>query len=355
MKIVRMISTLKAIVKGHLITNLKPSAKKGRRREINRFLEHLGVHEYQFISKIHPRPPQVQSKLQTEKKFLRILFEILASKDANGLIDYYNMIKIIGDYGIKFNNLKKVKNEGEKLPLSSQMFTNIVNEHTKRKERIGNGRGISDDTKDLIKKFYLSSDVSRVSPNKTRVVKRKSKNNNQAIVESIYYRQFPITEIYQKFLEKYPQIKISRSAFFDLKPKCCKKPKSKQDVCPTCKESKKNKKRLEEIHSANLTSEERKALDGYRFHEKIVENRNRDFKNQMRRLRQGQCLIIMDFKANISLGGCAEEDSHQFFFSVIHTWTLLVIFLDTYFFFVYVCNFMCRFIIFKFYDHLTLQ
>ena len=41
--------------------------------------------------------------------------------------------------------------------------------------------------------------------------------------------------------------------------------------------------------------------------------------------------------------------------SVIHTWTLLVIFLDTYFFFIYVCNFMCRFIIFKFYDHLTLQ
>ena len=102
------------------------------------------------------------------------------------MIDYYNMIKIIGNYGIKFNQLKKVKTEGEKLPLSSQMFTNIVNEHTKRNERIGNGRGISDDSKDLIKKFYLSSDISRVSPNKTRVVKRKSKNNVQAIVESIY-------------------------------------------------------------------------------------------------------------------------------------------------------------------------
>ena len=274
--------------------------------------------EYHFISKIHP-PAQVQSKLQTkeiEKKFLRILFEILASKDANsGMIDYYNMIKIIGDYGIKFNQLKKVKNDGEKLPLSSQMFTNIVNEHIKRNERIGNGRGISDDTKDLIKKFYLSSDISRVSPNKTRVVKRKSKNNVQSIVESIYYRQFPIADIYQKFLEKYPQIKISRSSFFALKPKCCKRPKSKQDVCPTCKESKKNRKRLEEIHPSNLTNEERKALDGYKFHEKIALTRNSDFKNELKRLKQGQCLIIMDFKANISLGGCAEEDSHQFFFA----------------------------------------
>lgn len=48
-----------------------------------------------------------------------------------GLIDYYDITKIIGDFGVKFNLLKKVKNAGGKLALSSQMFTNLVNEMEK--------------------------------------------------------------------------------------------------------------------------------------------------------------------------------------------------------------------------------
>ena len=36
-------------------------------------------------------------------------------------LDYYNMIKIIGDYGVKFNQLKKVENEGEKLDFKNEL------------------------------------------------------------------------------------------------------------------------------------------------------------------------------------------------------------------------------------------
>ena len=255
---------------------LNKTSKKNRRKEINKFLEHLGVDKYNFISKIHP--PQNIPSIDIENKYLRILFEILASKDAKGSIDYYEVIKIINSKGIKFNQLNKVKKDGEKLPLTSQMFTNISNEHTIRSERTGkNGREISEETKELVKKFYLSNEISRVSPNKTRVIKRRSKNNPFSIVDSIYYRQFPINEIYKKFLLKYPQIKISKSSFFGLKPLNCKKPKSNQDVCPICKEAKKHLNRIKGKDANLLTSDERKALEGYRFHNKIKDERYLDY------------------------------------------------------------------------------
>ena len=166
--------------------------------------------------------------------------------------------------------------------------------------------------KDRIKQFWLSPLISRVSPNKTVVVKRRSAHNEVADVVSLYYRQHSVGEAYKMFKERYPDIKCSRSSFHKYKPLNVKKPQSKQDCCPICKESRRYLPHLLG-HRDNLDTNDRRALAGFLEHKRLVAARSDDYERQLERLAEGTALITMDFKANITLGGGAEEDSHVFF------------------------------------------
>lgn len=271
-------------------------------------MNHLGVKEYTIGSQ--RESPKYLEKANNIMR--RVIFEILASKDKTGKIDYYDVIKIASKAGLQHSDLKKVAG-GEDIPLKKQMFHKIAKDKIARKKRTSNSRAISEEDKKLVKEFYLSPAISRISPNKTIVVKRKSKHNPISIVDSIFYRQHTIKDIYDLFRKEYPECKIKRSKFFDLKPKNCKKPSSKQDVCPICKDASKNLPRLRGIHGQNLSLDDIKPQEAYKFHINIKNQRVKDFDRELDNLNSNQALVIMDFKANIYLGACAEEDSHIYF------------------------------------------
>ena len=92
-----------------------------------------------------------------------------------------------------------------------------------------------------------------------------------------------------------------------------KKGKSKQDFCPICKEIEKYRNYLDNRDFAVLTKEEREAKLSMDFHRDIVHNRTENFKSDLTNENENTCTLIIDFKANISLGKGPVEDFHIFF------------------------------------------
>jgi hypothetical protein len=65
---------------------------------------------------------------------------------------------------------------------------------------------------------------------------------------------------------------------------------------------------------AILSKEEREQVEGYLTHHTTVTCRMQDFHRACRRLKSGQCLIVVDYKANLPLG-VAEVTTDQEFFN----------------------------------------
>ena len=199
------------------------------------------------------------------------------------------------------------------MPISPQFYSKVSRKEKQRRNKNSAPHAFSEGKKQLIKDFWIREDISRVSPNKRHVIQRKSKNHPDAITEPIFYRQYSIKETYEIFAAEYPDVICGRSSFFKYKPSWVKKPKSKQDCCATCKEARKEIPRLQSIHPLNLDSEERVALQAFLSHKNHVKNRMQDYNNQLDNLPEGHAQVTIDFKANISLGKCAEEESHIYF------------------------------------------
>lgn len=63
----------------------------------------------------------------------------------------------------------------------------------------------------------------------------------------------------------------------------------------------------------NMSTQDMEALEAYRFHKQVKDKRQADFDQQLAALTEGNSLVVMDFKANITLGKGPQEDSHVFF------------------------------------------
>ena len=66
-------------------------------------------------------------------------------------------------------------------------------------------------------------------------------------------------------------------------------------------------------HPANLTHDDIEAKMAYEFHKMVRDTRYADLQRQMDALKPTESLLILDFKANITLGKGPIEDSHVFF------------------------------------------
>ena len=244
---------------------------------------------------------------------MRLLFDCLASRNSDGYIHYYEVIKLASKAGIGFKELNKVKNPGENTPITSQRFSQIVTKQLVYKGPSGRNKfALSVDDISKIQNFWLSPDIVRVSPNQTMVMKRRYKSR-QSVSVPVYYRLYSIKESYEKFKTLHSNFKCSRATFYKYKPKNVKKSKKKQDCCPICKESKIHIPRLQSLHHSKLNQADRDALAAYEFHYDTWTRRAKDYQTDLMRLSDSQALITIDFKANISLGKGPEEDSHVFF------------------------------------------
>ena len=233
---------------------------------------------------------------------------LFSKRTKDGMLDYKEVVKIIAPE-ISYSDLVKNLPNGEKPPMSANQYYKIHSGRSERKKRQCN-YGLSTDEKNLIAEFCMSSRISRVSPNNVYVEKRISKYNQVPIILPMFYRNYSITEIYNMFKEKHPEIKCGRTTFRNNIPNNVKKATSRFDVCPICKEIRQNKDFLNRQY---LEGEELAIQNAMLFHKQLVNDRSLDFVNQLQNIKEGQCILVMDFKANISLGKGPEEGSNIFF------------------------------------------
>ena len=163
----------------------------------------------------------ITQKLKIDRKWHRVIFELLESRDSSGKIHHYDKIKTaarIADF--KFKDLSQL---GTEPPLKSQMFSKIVTHNLSKKQRaIQNSRSLTSEEKEQISEFWLSPSISRVSPHETLVVKRRS-HENPTMSIPVYYRQCSIKEAFEKFQLFNPQVNCCRTTFYKFKPKNVKK------------------------------------------------------------------------------------------------------------------------------------
>lgn len=131
--------------------------------------------------------------------------------------------------------------------------------------------------------------------------------------EKIYYLLLPKRDIYKKLIDS-TNTKISLSSFYNLCGKNFKKPIKRTDLCTICENGQYLKKIL---GSKELSIQERTEIQSEFFlYEKhfnsSVYQRNK-FNQQRKDLSEGSCIILMDFKQNIKLGGSLNETSKDFY------------------------------------------
>jgi hypothetical protein len=131
--------------------------------------------------------------------------------------------------------------------------------------------------------------------------------------EPIYYYSTNKIQLYKKFQEMNTETKISLSFFYKNFPKNFKKATKKTDLCPVCK----NGEKLMKINREQLSFLELREFNSqmklYKRHLEITEYQRDCFKAQVDLLQTNQCIIIMDFKQNIKLGGSSMETSRDFY------------------------------------------
>ena len=230
------------------------------------------------------------------------------------MIDHYKVITLSQPLGLSFRKLKSAAREGETVPVKKERFSKIRKSFGERIAKKSTGtRAFSAGKIDLIRSFWLSPAISKVSPYETHVVSRKSKRNPETIHEPLFNRQVTIKEAFKRFTIEYPDVKCSRTSFFDHKPANVKRGQSQQDCCPICAESCREMPKLESRHASALSSEERSAMESYEFHKTHHAQRVQDFKGKLDLLKDHEAIFIIDFKSNISLGKCQVEESQIFF------------------------------------------
>ena len=209
-------------------------------------------------------------------------------------------------------HLRDAVEPGEVVPVSPKMFSKIVRNNLSKKNRPETSkRAVPQVWKERIADHWRS--LSRVSPHEMFVVKRRSKNNPQTQCIEKYYQQYPLKEAWARFQQTYPDFPFKICTYRDGKPSNVKKPKSRQDACPTCKEAKQFQTALEGAHGQNCSSDDIEALEAYKFHKKIRDARYEDYERQLESLKPREALLVIDFKANITLGKGPVEDSHVVF------------------------------------------
>ena len=206
---------------------------------------------------------------------------------------------------------------GEK-PVYNNSYWNELgtNKHDNRKL---NHKRVPENVKKIITDFWFSDEITRVAPNRTKVIKRKRSKKGVLIPNEsieVYYRQYTISVCYDKFVLKHDKI-VSRGTFYKYKPSNVVKPKSKQDYCPICKE-------IHRLKKAGYFNEDSENTDlgivhSAIFHENLIRERNTDYKNQLDNQKDDEVIAIIDFKANISLGLGPCQDSRIFFGSAQRT------------------------------------
>ena len=218
-----------------------------------------------------------------------------------------DLIRNISDH-VSFKEIKSAS--GESLNVTGPMWSMISKGRYVPKKRSYSPR-IGEDKIKVIKDFWNSDEISRVSPCDTHTIKRGNKKSGRiSEYVPVRHRQYSIKRTFEIFNQNNPGL-CGRTTFFNHQPDWVKKPSSKQDFCEICKQAEIWLPRLEK--KPVLTSEEIMAQESFEFHQELKSQRYRQFNSCRNNLVEGEALITIDFKANISLGKGPIENSTVFF------------------------------------------
>jgi hypothetical protein len=125
----------------------------------------------------------------------------------------------------------------------------------------------------------------------------------------IFFLEKPKKEIYNQLKADHPDIKLSLSKFYKLCPKIFKKASKLTDMCPICVNGKKIKKRLESNTNQRLQRE----VELYQQHVFFKDQQRNLFKDSVDYTTNTSCVIVLDFKQNLKIGGGPVEVNQQFY------------------------------------------
>jgi hypothetical protein len=230
---------------------------------------------------------------------------LINNREAEKEIHWSKLVQVLSDAGIKHVDAK--------VNIDSSHWSKIVNKkiHVAPSKK-GLNKKLEEEKKKTIVDFWHLDTITRISSGKLCVVRRKTRRHAQVTVP-VRYRLYSISKSFDLFKEKYGPDYCSEGSFFTYKPKWIKKSKAKVDCCPICKRKDKFEKLLSKKPQAEWTDEEKEIKQEFEFHDCLWKQRQLDYDNELATLPEGKCLLVMDFKANITLGKGPEQDADVFF------------------------------------------
>ena len=118
--------------------------------------------------------------------------------------------------------------------------------------------------------------------------------------------------------EENPQLKLSLSGFYKIRGKNFKKPVKKTDICPICANGQLIEKKIRAEYMKQYIDEEQifelqQQYKAYKKHHKLAQYQREEHNKQIQSLDENACVVIMDFKQNLKIGGGRVETSRDFY------------------------------------------
>lgn len=162
------------------------------------------------------------------------------------------------------------------------------------------------------------------------------------ILTPVYYLSENKHTLYYKFKQAFPKIKLSKSSFYNYIPNYFKYSSKKTDQCDICEQGKKNLQKLfklqteihkdcnektrylcisdlcsgfQKIESVVLEKYEniQKNIQIYNSHKKHTQQQRKKYNNIVENLAEDSCVLVIDFKENLRLGGGPVETNKLFY------------------------------------------
>jgi hypothetical protein len=230
-------------------------------------------------------------------------------------LERHTKTQLIKNLLIPFFSYDKLKKEGIKLAKKTYLkYSKTSTDFTEKKYPLKKFTLYQKEER-KIEEFLKNH--SKPAANKT--VKRKG------IIHPVRYFEENVTTLFRKYKDTMKEnpltSKTISSSFFRntiIKLKHFKKPKKITDKCSICEDGKEYTRKLESLYKKNSSEKVKidqleKSIKIYKQHKVFADHQREFFNNSKRNLGSFDCLMIFDFKENISLQKGPIETDKNFY------------------------------------------
>lgn len=200
---------------------------------------------------------------------------------------------------------------GLDITLSSKKWSNIRSNKTPKKR---GKKALGTELTDRISQWTADCTDDSIIRKTVQTVRRTK--NNLSSYKNVTVLAVPCCFkcLHQKFIADPSNSKyagISYHSFLRKIPKNVKKAKKKTDLCELCLST--HAIEQKKTRGDQLTPDEEDTMKVGAFHKANALKQRLSFKKNVQELKEGQAVIVFDFKQNIKLGGSPEEVSQDYY------------------------------------------